>query len=241
MTSAMERDPSAFAGANGAPRQGEQLQAAATGLIDQATRTAEARASTTMTKVGETLDSVASAIRSAGDGIREEQPEFANLVDTAAERVESVGMYMRNHGPRDAIENVQETVRSQPAVVIGGGLIAGLLLGRLLRSGAAAVQESGSQGGYGSRGGYAARDTYGSNSYDSQSTYRSERGSASHGSYRGDPTVGTSVDGGYGTDTSTAAGGHGDVEDILSDGDLRDDSATGDGVRDEAGTAREAL
>ncbi|MBA2315316.1 MAG: hypothetical protein H0V87_08005, partial [Chloroflexi bacterium] len=44
----------------GAP-QGDRLQEAASGLKDQATRTAEAQASTTMTKAGDTLGQVAQA------------------------------------------------------------------------------------------------------------------------------------------------------------------------------------
>jgi hypothetical protein len=148
MTSGMENDPRDTAtGANGAPQT--QLQETATGLIDQATRTAEAQASTTMTRVGETLQGVATAIRDSSMELRESQPDVANLIGTAAERVEQAGVYLRDHGAADVVEQVQQAARRQPAMVIGGGLVAGLVLGRLLRSGTAAVAEPQGSGRYG--------------------------------------------------------------------------------------------
>jgi hypothetical protein len=253
MTSAMERDPDAFGGANGAPRQGEQLQAAASGLMDQATRTAEARGSTTMTQVGETLDSVAAAIRSAGDSMREQQPEIAGLVETAAERVQSAGTYLRDHGPREALQTVQQAARSQPALVVGGGLIAGLLVGRLLRGGASAIEPSGSHGRYGSGydpgtypdggfpvGGSSVGGGYGAGYGADVSTAAGGYGTV--GGYGTDPGYGITGGGAVGTDVGStdAMTGRISIDDVLSDGDLMDDSVTGDGVRDEAPSARGA-
>jgi hypothetical protein len=215
MTSAMERD-AAMGGANGAPRQGDQLQAAATGLIDQAARTAEAQASTTMTKVGETLASVADAIRDAGQGLREQQPEIAGLTDTAAERVQAAATYLRDHDAGEALENVQRAARSNPALVIGGGLALGLVLGRLLRGGASAVQEQ--QGGqYGARGygaygagGYGGREYgaggYGAGSY-GEGSYGSTAGGYGGGTgYGGGAGGGTGYDAGYGGAGAAATG-----------------------------------
>jgi ElaB/YqjD/DUF883 family membrane-anchored ribosome-binding protein len=234
MTSAMERDPLASTGPNGSPQQGEQLQEAASGLIDQAARTAEAQASTTMTKVGDTLDTVAAAIRDASVGMRETQPQIAGLADTAALRVEDAAAYLREHGPNDAIQNAQRIARQQPALVIGGGLALGLVLGRLLRSGAAAVQpSSGTAGTYGqSRYGPGAYDTagYGTTGYRDTSygvgggTQYAAGGATSYGVDRG---VGTEL-----AATDAAAEG------AQRDDDLLDDTATGDATRDEAPTVR---
>ncbi|HVL53116.1 MAG TPA: hypothetical protein VM344_02535 [Vitreimonas sp.] len=160
MTTGMGGD--AGSGMNGGMQQGERLQEAAGGLVDQAARTAEAQASTTMTKVGETLEQVAQAIREAGGGLRENQPEIANIVDTAAERVEEMSSYLRDHEAGEAIGNIQQMARQQPAVVIGGGLALGLLVGRLLRSGSSAGgQGSGTTDRYGAYGGGYAGTTGG--------------------------------------------------------------------------------
>jgi ElaB/YqjD/DUF883 family membrane-anchored ribosome-binding protein len=114
---------------------GDRLQEAATGLADQAARTAEAQASSVMTKTGETLGQVARAIRDAGNGLREERPEIAGFTDTAAQRVEEASTYLRDHDAREVIDATQDYARRQPVVIVAGALALGLLAGRFLRSG----------------------------------------------------------------------------------------------------------
>jgi ElaB/YqjD/DUF883 family membrane-anchored ribosome-binding protein len=149
----MERDTATSGGVNGSP-QGQQLQEAASGLIEQATRTADAQASTTMTRVGETLETVANHIREAGEELRDSQPQVAGLIDTAAERVTSAATYLRERDASEAIENIQRMARNQPALVIGGGLAAGLIIGRLLRGGAETAGETMGNRGPTGTGGY---------------------------------------------------------------------------------------
>lgn len=139
MTSSMQGQTSST-GVNGAPRHGEQLEGAATGLLNQAARTADAQASTTMTRVGQTLEGVAQAITDAGGSLRESQPEIAGFVDSAAEQVTGAAMYLRDHTASEALDQIQQVARRQPALVVGGGLVLGLVLGRLLRTGAAVAQ-----------------------------------------------------------------------------------------------------
>lgn len=152
MTSGFEDTGATGAGMNGSPRPGEQLQDAASGLVSQATRTAEAQASTTMTKAGETLQQVSQAIRDAGEGLRDSQPQLAGFVDTAATRLEDASSYLRDHDAGEALMSVQDMARRQPAMLIGGGLALGLLVGRLLRSGASGSQDSGMNDFRGRRG-----------------------------------------------------------------------------------------
>ena len=115
--------------------QGDRLQEAATGLADQAGRTVEAQASTLMTKAGESLVQVARVIRDAGNNIRQERPEMATYADTTAQRVEDAATYLRDHDAREIVDTAQDFARRQPAIVVAGGLAAGLLVGRFLRSG----------------------------------------------------------------------------------------------------------
>jgi hypothetical protein len=160
MTTGMERDTVTSGGANGSP-QGQQLQEAATGLVEQAARTADAQASTTMTRVGETLETVAGHIREAGQELRPEQPQIAGLIETAAERVEEAATYLRDRDASEALANVQRIARSQPALVIGGGLAAGLIVGRILRGGAeTATAGNAGSGSFGEAYSGTARGTY---------------------------------------------------------------------------------
>jgi len=161
MTSTIQEQTSST-GINGATRHGEQLEGAATGLLNQAARTADAQASTTMTRVGQTLDGVSRAIDDAASGLRDSQPEVANLVGTAAERVSEAATYLRDHNASEALDHVQQLARRQPALVVGGGLALGLVLGRLLRTGTAVAQsDMRAVGPYTG----ATRGAYGSGSY----------------------------------------------------------------------------
>jgi len=101
-------------------------------------------------------------IDDAGSGLRETQPEIANLVGTAADRVSEAATYLRDHNASEALDHVQQLARRQPALVVGGGLALGLVLGRLLRTGTAVAQsDMRAVGPYTG----ATRGAYGSGSY----------------------------------------------------------------------------
>ena len=70
--------------------------------------------------------------------LRSEQPQIADFADTAAERVEQLSTYLREHDAREIVDRAEQFARRQPALVVGGGLLAGLLVGRMLRSGSSA-------------------------------------------------------------------------------------------------------
>src|SRR5947209_3852733 len=106
-TSTREATETSQTGTAGQTQQeADRLQQAATGLADQASRTAEAQASNMMTKAGETLDQVARAIRDAGEGLRQERPDIAGMADTAAQRVQDASTYLREHEAREVIDSV---------------------------------------------------------------------------------------------------------------------------------------
>jgi ElaB/YqjD/DUF883 family membrane-anchored ribosome-binding protein len=96
-----------------------------------------------MDRAGEALEQVAQAIRDTGNQLRQERPEIAGIADTGAQRVDQLSMYLRQHDARALIDDAEQFARRQPAVVIGGGLALGLLVGRLLRSGAEPMTGSG--------------------------------------------------------------------------------------------------
>jgi hypothetical protein len=112
----------------------EPLQDAARDLASQAGRTAEAKASTTMNGLSQTLDQVAQAAREAGNSIRDDRPELAGLADAAADKATELSTYLRDHDAREFIRTAESAARRQPALVIAGAFAFGLAAGRLLRS-----------------------------------------------------------------------------------------------------------
>jgi len=122
---------------------GTSLQDAASGIADEASRTAEVTASRGMDQAADMLEQVAQSFRSAQSDLRSQQPQVASVMDTALRQVDSAAAYLREHEPADILGRAQSIARQQPALVIGGGLVIGLMLGRVLRT-AATPQQQGS-------------------------------------------------------------------------------------------------
>jgi ElaB/YqjD/DUF883 family membrane-anchored ribosome-binding protein len=118
------------------PSSPARLQEAAGGIADSASHAAESQASMAMDRAGDALEQVAQAIRDTGNQLRQQRPEIAAVADTGAQRIDQLSTYLRQHDARDLVDDAERFARQQPAVVIGGGLALGLILGRLLRSGA---------------------------------------------------------------------------------------------------------
>ena len=110
------------------------LQEAAGDIADQATHTADVKASNAMTQMGDALEQVAKAARDAAQSLREQRPEVANVVETAASKAEEAATYLREHNAREFMSTAEQTARKQPGLVIAGGLALGLVAARFLRS-----------------------------------------------------------------------------------------------------------
>jgi len=131
---------------SGTTQQGTTLTDAATGVASEAGRTLESTAAQGMTKAGDTLRQIANAARQASQNLEMEQPQIGRLVSTAADKIDEAATYVTDHEPRQMMDQAQTVARRQPALVVVGGLLTGLVLGRVLRT--AGGQTTG-QGGYG--------------------------------------------------------------------------------------------
>jgi hypothetical protein len=110
------------------------LKDAAAGVADEAGRTIEKSAARGMSQVGDTLHQVADAIRQGSASLETEQPQIGGLIGTAANKIDEAATYVTDREPMELMDGAQAFARRQPALIIGGGLVAGLLLGRALRS-----------------------------------------------------------------------------------------------------------
>jgi hypothetical protein len=139
-----------------------------------------------MSRAGDVLQSVAQAIRSTGDQLRQDQPQVAGFADTAASQVDRFAGRIRTSSPSDMIAEAEQFARRQPAVFLGGALLLGAVAARFLKASP--------QAGSGMSAGYRGSTKYGSADY----------GSGDYGYGSGDYVGGRPT--GYGTGTDAMSG-----------------------------------
>jgi len=118
------------------------LQETAEGLASEVGQTAERQAGTMMGRAGSTVRDVANSVRSASADLGERQPQVARWGEMAADRMEDAASFLDQHEPREVLDEAQRVARQQPGLVVAGGLIVGLALGRLLRTASGSGQQS---------------------------------------------------------------------------------------------------
>jgi len=168
-----------------------RLQEAASDIAESAGQAAQTQASAAMQRAGDTLEQVATAVRDTGNQLRGDQPQIAGIADTAAQRIDQLATYIRERDAAAMIDDAERFARRQPAIVIGGGLALGLIVGRLLRSGAEPMDA-----GAGWRSGTAGRS----------SAWNGNGGSGSRTGWTGTGRAGSSSTPGTGYGTSFGSG-----------------------------------
>ncbi len=143
----------------------DQAKQQAGEVVDQAKQQATSQLSAQKDRLVDSLGTVADALRQSGKHLREnEQQGFAQYADKAAERVEQFSGQLRGKDVQEIVRDVERYARQQPALVLGGAFVLGLLGARFLKSTAQRDESGGSSddryrgnqsGGY--RPGYYAR------------------------------------------------------------------------------------
>jgi hypothetical protein len=87
-----------------------------------------------MSQVGDVLHQVADAIRQSSETLQAEQPQVGRFISTAADKLDEAATFVSDREPSRLMADAQDIARRQPALVIGGGLVAGLLIGRAFKS-----------------------------------------------------------------------------------------------------------
>jgi hypothetical protein len=165
---------------------GDRLQEAASNVADRVGGTAQQQLDTGLSRAGDVLEQVATAVRHTGQDLRDEQPQIASIADTAASQVDRAAQYLRETDLQGIVGRAERFARQQPAIFVGGALMLGLVAARFLKASPSGA--SGSYQGYGA--GYrGTTDSWPANQA---------------GGW--DPT-GTSLRGGQSTDDMTTGGG----------------------------------
>jgi hypothetical protein len=185
----------------------EQIREVKNQVVDQAKSTFQQARDRASSSLGESkgqfadqFTTMAEALRRTTEHLRsEDQQRIAGLTDTVARQVEQVADYLRNKDARAMRQDLENLARRQPALIIGGALVLGLIGARFLKS-------SERRGGrrYGDSGRYGQRGL-GYTGYNQPSTRESdfERDVSFRGGYGG-TTAG--FEGGYGGEGGTGGG-----------------------------------
>jgi gas vesicle protein len=77
---------------------------------------------------------LARSAKSAADGIEGQSPQIARIVRSTAEGVEKLSTDVRDRSVGELLDSVTDFAKRQPAAFFGCGILAGLVLSRMMRS-----------------------------------------------------------------------------------------------------------
>jgi sirohydrochlorin ferrochelatase len=120
----------------------EQIREVKDQVVDQAKNTfqqARERASSSLgeskSQIAEQLGTVADALRRTTEHLRsEDQARIAGLTETVARQVDQMANYLRTKDAQAMKQDLENLARRQPAVLLGGALVLGLIGARFLKS-----------------------------------------------------------------------------------------------------------
>jgi len=187
----------------------------ASSLADEAKTIAADKTQAAQQSIAGSLQSFGEALRAAGDQLQDkDQAPAAKLVNSAAGGIDSLASSLKDKPIQDVIGEVRKFGQANPTALIAGSVLAGLALGRFLKS--SAPQPSGNPGGSNYRGpdnrgaGYRdgdPRDAGFSGRPSSQTRYAPPASAARTGGVSGDETFTGFPEGGQTSPAGTTSAG----------------------------------
>lgn len=80
------------------------------------------------------IANIAHSVKQAADGIEKQSPQVAGMVRSAAEGVERISTDIRDRNVGELMDSVTKFAQRQPAAFFGVGILAGVMLTRIMRS-----------------------------------------------------------------------------------------------------------
>lgn len=130
----------------------QKAEQTASTIAQQAQETATTQLSSQKERAASTLSTLAGTLRESGHNVRQDQPQIASLTDQAAQRVEGISEYIREHDVRELVGEVESFARREPAIFLGAAFAVGFLAARLLKA-SSASSAGGGQAGFATRSG----------------------------------------------------------------------------------------
>ena len=120
----------------------EQIREMKNQVVDQAKNTIQQAKERASSSLGESKGQFAKQLGAAAEALRrttehlrsEDQPRIAGLTETLARQIDQVSNYLRNKDAAAMRSDLENVVRRQPAIAIGGAIVLGLIGARFLKS-----------------------------------------------------------------------------------------------------------
>lgn len=118
----------------------------ASSLADEAKSIAADKTQAAQQSIAGSLQSFGDALRAAGDQLQEkDQGPAAKLINSAAGGIDSLASSLKDKPFQDVIGEVRKFGQSNPTALIAGSVLAGLALGRFLKSSAPSTASASSR------------------------------------------------------------------------------------------------
>jgi hypothetical protein len=113
----------------------DQVMGQAKNTFQQARDRASSSLGESKTQIADQFGAVADALRRTTEHLRsEDQQRIAGLTDTMARQVDQAANYLRTKDARAMKQDLENLARRQPALMLGGALVLGLIGARFLKS-----------------------------------------------------------------------------------------------------------
>jgi hypothetical protein len=113
----------------------EQVVGQAKNTFQQARDRASSSLGESKSQIADQFGTVADALRRTTEHLRsEDQQRIAGLTETLARQVDQLANYLRNKDARAMKQDLENLARRQPALMLGGALVLGLIGARFLKS-----------------------------------------------------------------------------------------------------------
>ena len=120
----------------------EQIREVKDQVVDQARNTLQQAGERASSSLGESKNQIADQFGAVADALRrttehlrsEDQQRIAGLTETVARQVDQLANYLRNKDARAMKQDLENLARRQPAIMLGGALVLGLIGARFLKS-----------------------------------------------------------------------------------------------------------
>jgi hypothetical protein len=126
-----------------AEKAGEQIKEKARSVRDWVSEQAQTRGNEQKDRAADGVENIAKSVHALKDKLDEQQLATASrYVESAADRIEQFADYLRQHDVQEMRRNAEQIARNHPGTFLGSLLLAGVALGRFLRSSSELEEET---------------------------------------------------------------------------------------------------